>query len=32
MPSSGRADDQWQYEPTLYGWPQGTEHDWVRGA
>jgi hypothetical protein len=24
----GRADYQRQYEPILYGWPQGTEHYW----
>jgi DNA modification methylase len=24
----GRSDYQRQYEPILYGWPQGTEHYW----
>jgi DNA modification methylase len=24
----GRADYQRQYEPTLYGWPSGSEHYW----
>ena len=26
--SLGRADDQRQYEPILYGWKQGTDHFW----
>ena len=24
----GRSDYQWQFEPILYGWPEGAKHHW----